>query len=284
MTRPSSELPNPSLAVTLRVWTSLAALSLAGAGALTACGPAPEAAGGGQSAAAGVSSTPAPAVAAPGGESGEAGAAGAYEGLDAAASTALRAAHLEGFVLVAIERAKAGAEGQRDAASLIRQGSAEVLNPVAAAFDADGTVADALEAAALALEGPAANGPAGAAALAQARALLDQRIAGAGERAEIVRRQLAIATGLYGMVVTPEFGVDPIEYQHALGAALSARDLIREGAATAAATERAAWARALSEADALIALFPDAVAPQTPAPPGAVMSRASRITLELPAR
>jgi hypothetical protein len=270
---------------TPRIWVGLAASALV-AGGLAACTPGGEGgetghantpAGAAGEAAAGESGSEggAPAAAA-GGETGEAGAANAYAGLDAANSSALRAAHLRGFLLIAQNAMGKPGIAEGEAGILVRQGILEVLDPQKASFDADGSIGRALDAYASALEGK--GNP--QATFAAADALLKGRIAAGTNPAEIVRRQLGIVTGLYAGVVKGA-DVDPVEYQHAMGAALSAQALLADGKDALSKKNAAAFAAATKEIDALVALFPAPVAPTAPTPPGRMDAQASRVILEL---
>jgi len=193
---------------------------------------------------------------------GEAGAAAAYSGVPADSLLALRIAHLKGFYLVA-QRAQA-VEGDASAAALAGQGLAEVYDPSAAAF-ADAHIDAAL------LRRAAETGS--EADLAQAVAALEAAQRAAGGNAGVVTGALAdISAGLYGEV-SVDGAVDPIEYQHALGAAMSALSTARAGGLPA---------QTVSDAEALVAMWhgvtaPDAVSELTPA--GQVQAQASRIRL-----
>ena len=69
-------------------------------------------------------------------------------------------------------------------------------------------------------------------------------------------------------------GVDPVEYQHAYGAALAARDVARKAGLTAA----------VPELDRLVGLWPTVEAPEDAAkltPAGQVLAQASRVELAL---
>jgi hypothetical protein len=82
-----------------------------------------------------------------------------------------------------------------------------------------------------------------------------------------------IAAGLYGEVAK-DGAVDAVEYQHAYGAALSARNTAAQGGLTAAAPEL----------DRFVKLWPAPVAPEDPAkltPAGQVLAQASRVELAL---
>jgi len=199
-----------------------------------------------------------------GGEAGvgEAGASAGYAGVPAESLLALRIAHLKGFFLVA-QRSQA-VEGDAAAAALAGQGLAEVYDPAAANFAAARLDAAVLRRAAE--TGSAAD-------LAAAVAALDAAQTQAGGNAGTVVGAMAdISAGLYREVAV-DGAVDPIEYQHALGAAMSA---------LATARSASLPAQTVTDAEALVAMWhgvtaPDAVAGLTPA--GQVQAQASRIRL-----
>jgi hypothetical protein len=76
-------------------------------------------------------------------------------------------------------------------------------------------------------------------------------------------------------------GVDAIEYQHSLGAALAARDALVQGERTLRARDAAHYEEALRETDRLIALWPAPQAPEHPATYRQVLTQASRAKLAL---
>ena len=105
---------------------------------------------------------------------------------------------------------------------------------------------------------------------------LDAGLAKAGgDRKAVIRGLLEISSGLYKGVVV-DGGVDPIEYQHALGAALSARAALLD-----AAKSDPSLAAAKPEMDRFVALWPTPSAPEKPAAHGALLAQASRIELAL---
>ncbi|MFZ4069888.1 MAG: hypothetical protein ACOYJ6_07255 [Caulobacterales bacterium] len=252
-----------------KLWTAVGVAALA----LGACSPGSEGGEGaakpGQSGEAGESPAPAPPpapAATGGGEQGEAGAADAYAGLEGAARTGLRLQHLKGFLLIADRALR---DGQGDAGVVLaQQGLLEVADP--APGELGGLDFGALRAA---LEG----GDPGkvSAALRAALAAIDK--AASSPDAERVRRMLALTRGLYGEVNSPE-GVDPIEYQHSLGAALAAADALGK---LAAAKPGPAAQRAVAEMDGLVKLWPALTAPDRPAPASAVNAAAARVELAL---
>lgn len=240
-------------------------------GAHVESGEAAKGESGGEGGEGGEGAAPATAPAAAGGEAGEAGASTAYAGLDAAAASALRLQHLKGFLLVARKELDAGRAAE--AGALVGQGIVEVNAPTPEAIG--GLDAAPLMAASNALMD---GKPDGARALQTA---LDAVSAKQGPAdAELVRRMLKIASGLYSGVVANGV-VDTIEYQHSLGAALAAQDAFTraEAALTAKNPRRAAEVK--TELQRLVALWPSATAPTAPTPPAQVAAQASRVELAL---
>lgn len=193
---------------------------------------------------------------------GEAGAAAGYAGVPAESLPALRLAHLAGFFLVA-QRAQA-VEGDASAAALAGQGLAEVYDPMASDFESTGLDAAVLRRAAE--TGSEAD-------LVAAIAALDAAQARAGGDPAVVAGALSdIAAGIYREVVI-DGAVDPVEYQHSLGAALAARSVAERGGL---------GQQTRSDLDALIAMWLGVTAPEDPAqaaPSGEVQAQASRIRL-----
>lgn len=206
-----------------------------------------------------------------GGEHGEAGAAAGYAGLDDAAKTQLRLEHLKGFLLVAQKELDAGRPAE--AGALIGQGVLEVHTPAATQF-AGLDIAPVNAASATLMDGK----PGGADALRAALKAIEAKQTGAD--AETVRRLLRIAGGLYAGVVAPT-GVDPVEYQHSLGAALAARDAFARAEPALKAKNAARAAEAKTELDRLVALWPASQAPDAPAPAAQVAAQISRVELAL---
>ena len=258
-----------------RLWRTLgAAAAFAGGVGLASCGAptaenAPEAAKSAEAGEAAIGETGG--EGASGGEAGEAGASTAYAGLTGSAATSLRLAHLKGFLLIA--KKEVGAGRRVEAGALIGQGLAEVQTPAGDAFgDLD---TKSIQDASVALMDDKAEG---------ARAL-DAAIAAIGAKqtavgAETVRRMLGIAAGLYGEVITAD-GVDPVEYQHSLGAALAAQDAFNRAEASIKAKNAARAAEAKAELAKVVALWPTPVAPEKPAPAAQVAAQASRVELAL---
>ncbi len=243
-------------------WTSVSAAVLISVTGLSACTPKKEAGASSDQAA----SSPAPAgpVAAGGaGEAGETGAHSAYSGIPADSLSALHIAHLRGFFLIA----QAQKDGPEAAAILTSQGMIEAYDPSASVFSAVGIDQAVLRKAAT--SGSAAD-------LKAAIAALDAGLAKAGgDPKAVIRGLVEISSGLYKGVVI-DGGVDPIEYQHALGAALSAK-----AALAAAVKTHPQLAGATAPMDAFIALWPSLSAPEKPASHGQVLAQASRIELAI---
>lgn len=276
-----------------RLWASLGLVAALGAG-VTACS-------GEGGAGAGEAAVPAAAAAVPGaaapsageaaagesggeggGESGagEAGASAAYAAIPEAARDALRVAQLTGFFAIARKVADAGDPAA--AAILVDQGLLEVAQafpqPFACCAGAELTAAyQALSAAWTAGKPAAETAP----LVARAEALGAEAIGKAGGAPQdVVRGLLQIASGLYALVITPD-GVDPIEYQHAQGAALAAKTVFDAARPTLAAADPGRTADAATRLEALLALFPSATVPETPAPVAEVAASVSRAELAL---
>ena len=260
-----------------KLWTGVGAAVLLSAGGLAACsgegegGERADASAAGSSQAAGTSSGEGGEGGGEGGAEGgapaggEAGAAQAYGAVPAESRTALRLAQLEGFFLAADPvRAAQGADA---ASALVGQGLLEVFDPAAAELRAAGLDEPVLRRAAQ--SGAAADIRAGLASIDAA-----QRKAGGDPRA-VARGVSGIVAGLYREAVAGET-LDPIEYQHAYAAALSARAL--------AADRSGELASAKADIDRLANLFTSPVAPDdaAQAPKLAdVQAQASRVELAL---
>jgi hypothetical protein len=254
----------------LKLWRSAGVAAIAG---LAACGPAQDAAKPAPEPAATAESGEA-AIGEAGGEHGEAGVASSYAGLSGDPLTALRLAHLKGFLLIAAQHA----EGDRpeDAGVLVQQGLLEVYDPAADQFGAldVAPVRAASDGAGLSRSAMAAKLQAGEAALDAARAGL------VFNHADIAARMVDLSTGLYQNVIQPDF-VDPIEYQHSLGAALSARDALVAGEQAMRAKNARAYDEALAELNRFIEKWPAHTAPEQPTPYRDVLAQASRVRLAL---
>ncbi len=201
------------------------------------------------------------------GGGGEAGARDAYATTPSESRSALRLAHLRGFFLVAREASRA--EGPEAGAALAGQGMLEVYDPAADAFRRAGVDEAVLRKAAT--EGDDASLQAAVKALDAAR----ERVG--GDPAAVAAGLAGIAAGLYSGVLM-EGMIDPIEYQHSRGAALSAQaELSRAG-------KNSKLAAARKEIDGFVALWPSVSAPEDVSratPAGEVQAQASRIQLAL---
>lgn len=259
-----------------KLWRTAGA---AAALSLAACGGegSENGAHGGQTGEAGESGASAPAsTAAPangGGEQGEAGVETAYSGVSGDQRTALRLQHLKGFLLVSARVAESDPPA---ASALVGQGVLEVYEPAIAEFGA--LDATPVRAAAASDDASAAQMEqrlhAGEAAIDVARRGL------AIDYADLAARMTDLSAGLYQNVVQPDF-VDPIEYQHSLGAALAARDALSAGRSQLQPRDRRAYREAITEIDRLIALWPAPSAPGTPASYRDVLAQSSRVRLAL---
>lgn len=223
---------------------------------------------------AGEGAAPAASTGGEGGEAGEAGAASAYAGLSGNQLTALRIQHLRGFVEAA-ERVNAGNQ-PAEAGVLVQQGLLEVYDIAPDQFG-DLNI-DTIRAAA---DG-SLNREQMTQRIAAAKAEM-QRAVGAlsdVDYAVLVVRMTDIATGLYQGVVQADF-VDPIEYQHSMGAAYAAREALSQGQATLRTSDQRAFTEAQTELGRFIELWPQAAAPQTPASYQQVLAQSSRVRLAL---
>ena len=214
-------------------------------------------------------------AAASGGESGEAGAASAYAGLSGDQLTALRLLHLKGFIMAASRVADGNQSAE--AGVLVQQGLLEVYDLAPDQFGS-------LDAGIIrsASEGASVN-----------RALMLQRLRAAegeidralGALSDVdfaiaTARMVDIATGLYQNVVQADF-VDPIEYQHSMGAALAAQSALAQGGDQLRARNPAAYNEAVAEASAFAALWRTPVAPARPPTYRDVLAQGSRERLAL---
>lgn len=217
----------------------------------------------------------APAAAAAGGEAGEAGAQTAYAGLEGDQRITLRLHHLQGFVLAA-ERVLQDPNTQpADAAILVQQGVLEVYDAFPTEF---GTLnADIVRAAGdteASREQLTQRINAAKAEIARASGALE------ADAAITVARLVDISTGLYQLVIQQDF-VDPIEYQHSMGAALAAQAALREAQADLRRRDAAAYAEANREVERFVALWRQATAPEAPTPYNQLLAQGSRIRFAL---
>jgi hypothetical protein len=214
------------------------------------------------------SDAPVAAAAGEGGEGGnegggEAGAQGAYQTAPAASKPALRLGQLKGFVLIALAQ-KDGAEA---GGILLGQGLLETFDVNPDQYRKLGVDEALLRKAAE--TGAPADLKASLANIEAAEAR-----AGGDPRA-VAKGLVSIAAGLYKEAVTPG-AVDPIDYQHSLGAALAAQKVIKSAAAKDPALKAAG-----GEIDKFVALWPQTSAPEKPTPSSEVLAQASRLELEL---
>ena len=242
-----------------KLWTGVSAAILIGATGLAACS--------GENQEKVEAAIPAAAVGeggeggAEGGVAGEAGAQAAYVGVPADSRAALRLAHLRGFFLIAKEQP----EGADYAAALAGQGMLEVYDVAVDAFKSTG-VDEAKLRKAVETGAPAD--------LTAAIAAIDAAMAKTGgDETAIAKGLVSISSGLYQNVLH-EGAVDPIEYQHSLGAALAARDIL-------AKSKDAKAVAAKADIDKFVALWPGPIAPEKPTPAAQVAAQASRVQLAL---
>ena len=216
---------------------------------------------------------------APSGESGEAGAQNAYSDIPVGSRLGLRIAHVTGFVLIA---QKAYDAGQVDEASvLISQGLLEVYRPNAGELDGGATgLKTAFEKVVAAIDAKKPKAEVDAAfneAIALSR---KTEVASGADPKDIVGGMVSIAAGLYSGVISPQ-GNDPSEYQHAQGAALSAKSAFEATKGKLSAKDAARTATAGADLDALVALFPAVSLPDQPAKVTEITGAASRVQLAL---
>jgi hypothetical protein len=209
-----------------------------------------------------------------GGEHGEAGVSAAYAGVTGDQRTALRLQQLKGFLLIAARVAEG--DTTEEAGVLVAQGLLEVYDPAADQFGAlnAAPVRAAGDGNGVSRQQMAQRIQAGEAAINTARGALDVNYA------DLVVRMTDISTGLYQNVIQTDF-VDPIEYQHSLGAALAARDALVAGEATLRARNSGAYDDALAELNRMIELWPAHTAPERPTPYRDVLAASSRVRLAL---
>jgi hypothetical protein len=271
-----------------KVWTSMGAAVVLGAGGLAACsgeggdaggeqGASAPASSGGEGEGEGGASSPAPPPAT-GGEgegdgaagegeggaaAGERGAQTAYGAVPEASRPALRTAQLEGFFRAA--KAVGAAQGADAAAALAGQGLLEVYDPARAEFAALQLDEAALRRAAQSGEPAALDAAIRSLQTAQQRA--------GGDPAAVARGLTSLSTGLYREATAS--GLDPIEYQHAYAAALAAQAL---------AARESGLSRAKGDIDRLARLWASPVAPENVAQAPTlqqVQAQASRVELAL---
>jgi hypothetical protein len=263
----------------LRTWRSTAGATAA-LTALAACGGEGGAGGeaddSGEAGEAAMTAPPAPpsaAAPAAGGEAGEAGAASAYAGLSGDQLTALRLQHLKGFVMAAA--AVNAQDMPAEAGVLVQQGLLEAYDPAPGEFGA--LDVDVIRA--------AAGGGLNRAQMMQRLRACEDEIDRASaaldvDGAVIVARMVDIATGLYQGVVQEDY-VDPIEYQHSMGAALAAQSALLQHQRRLRRENLRAFSEAQGALNRFVALWPEAAAPERPTPYRDVLAQGSRVRLAL---
>jgi hypothetical protein len=276
-----------------KAWTGLGLVALLGAG-LGACGggsgetgdPAAGEGEGGTSTAAAPAASPSAGESAAGesggegGAGGEAGAAGAFAAVPQASAAALRTAQLIGFFLIAEKVAASG--DAANAAIMIDQGILEVVRPAPDVFACcAGAELDAsYQALSKALtEGRPAADITTLTEKARAAGVKAMETAG-GTPQDVLAGLISITGGLYRGVIAPA-GIDPIEYQHAQGAALALKAEYERTKAALAALDASRTTQLGTQIDAVLALFPSVAAPDQPAPAQAVLAALSRAELTL---
>jgi hypothetical protein len=184
---------------------------------------------------------------------------------------ALRIQHLRGFVMAA---AAVNAENKpAEAAVLVQQGLLEVYDAAPSQFgNLDVSIIRR-----------ATDGNLNRAQMMQriraSDAEFDRVLNGLDiDYAVLTVRMVDIATGLYQGVVQEDF-VDPIEYQHSLGAAQAARASLNQTALQR--RNLRAYLEAQRELGRFVDLWPEATAPERPAPYSEVLAQASRVRLAL---
>ncbi|HYG25691.1 MAG TPA: hypothetical protein VD906_02180 [Caulobacteraceae bacterium] len=240
-----------------KLWTASVAILLAAAACSGEGGEAGEAGEAGPAAAVGEGGE---GGAEGGAGAGEAGAQSAYTAIAPESRVALRLAHLKGFLLAAQKLSDPA-----QASALVGQGVIEVYDAQPGAFQSVGLEAAALQKAAQTGSAADINAAIQAVEAAQGKAQ--------GDQAAVVKGLVNITAGLYRGVIA-EGSVDPVEYQHAYGAALAAQQV-------AAGADDSKVEAAKGDIDKLVALFPAPEAPEQPTPVAQVSAQASRIELAL---
>lgn len=265
-----------------------AALSLAAAcggegGAGAPAGEGGEGEGGGEAREAAVTAPAAPAGGEAGeaargeggGEAGEAGAASAYAGLSGDQLTALRLFHLKGFVMAAARVVEE--DKPAEAGVLIQQGLLEVYDVAPDQFGA-------LDVAIIrnATDGSSLNRAQMMQRIRASEAEIERAIEAIGDVNYAVQaaRMVDIATGLYQHVNQADF-VDPIEYQHSMGAAYAARSAMVLGQQQLRSENVRAYSEAQGEINRFTQLWATPEAPERPTPYNQVLAQGSRVRLAL---
>ncbi|WKL57430.1 hypothetical protein Q1W73_00125 [Asticcacaulis sp. ZE23SCel15] len=247
-----------------KLWTG-AAGGLMMLGALSACGEKPKDGTATKTEDAAASADAANTAVVAGGEAGEGGAVLAYSSIPESSRLTLRLQHIKGFLLVGQKVAKS-ADGTEGAAIVIGQGLSEALDPQEPKLAAAGLDVAAVRKAAE--TGSEADIKAAIAAIDAAYA----KNPGVAKDTAIGMAELT--QGLYAEVLK-EGIIDPTEYLHSQGAALSLKDLV--------AREKS-LAPIKADVDALAAYWPTTLAPEEAAKivdKSKVVSSVSRIELSI---
>ncbi len=190
---------------------------------------------------------------------GEEGAQAAFANIPDASKTALRLAQLEGFVLIALKQT----EGPEAGGVLLGQGLLETYDKRPDAYPGiDESV----------LRKAAKTGATVDLQAALANIEAAERKAG-GDPIAVSKGLVDIASGLYQGAVKPG-ALDPIDYQHSLGAALAAEQVLGRA-------DRSKAAKAAADMRRFVALWPQTSVPAKPTPAAEVAAQASRVELEL---
>lgn len=265
-----------------RMWAGLGVVAVLGS-AGAACGDNPfqkaDQAPAATDAATAAATAPTTPLASGEGAGGEAGAEGAYDTIPAHSAVMLRYQHLKGFVLAA--QAAYRAEKAEDASLLIQQGALEALRPQAAQLGATpqgAKVQPALDQAVAALD---AKAPDAAARIQAALNAIDQAsVEAGGDALAVLKAMISIADGLYQGVLVDGV-VDPIEYQHSMGAALAARDMLQRARPILQKADAARYLQARSYIDEMVGFWPSVTPPKDLIAPSRVAAQSSRIELTL---
>ena len=262
----------------VKAWRTVGAAAALGLAACGQSGDAGRAAGAGSNSGDSDAALPAPAetiaASSGGGESGEAGATSAFAGLSGDQLTALRLQHLEGFVMAA-ERVNA-ANMPAEAAVIVHQGLLEAYEGAPAEFGSMN--AAPLRAVA---DGATLTQAQMAALLRTAEAELDRASSRLhADGAVTTARMVDVATGLYQNVVQADV-VDPIEYQHSMGAAFAAQAALAAHRAELQRRDRRAYGEAQAALADFVALWPQTAAPEHPTAYREVLAQGSRVRLAL---
>ena len=181
-----------------------------------------------------------------------------YAATAAADRSGLRLAHLQSYFLVAAQL-----PDQAAAASLASQGMLEI-------YDGQAGTMDALRPDEGVLRRASVRGSADDIGEAL-KVLQSGQIKVGGDAKAIARGMTGLAAGLYDSALNGG-GVDALEYQRSLGAALAAQSLAKNDPRLAKASD---------DLRALIALWPSAIPPIQPAPAARIHDLAARVQADL---